>query len=170
MRLATERGRSNRRRRLTSSECRKPGATSRRGGDRPLHAPGWPGVVRLAVDTGGTFTDLVVEGDDGVRRLYKSSTTPEDPIDGVLNVITLAARDLGRSRTELLGGSRAVDLRDDASDQRRDHRNSRTDRIPHHRGPPRDPGLPRRGPNRALQPPSDLSPSLHTTPAYLGSP
>jgi N-methylhydantoinase A len=59
--------------------------------------------VRLAVDTGGTFTDLVVEGDDGVRRLYKSSTTPLDPIEGVLNVIALAAADRSCSRAELLG-------------------------------------------------------------------
>ena len=59
--------------------------------------------MRLAVDTGGTFTDLVVEGDDGERRLYKSSTTPHDPIEGVLNVVARAAADLGSSRAELLG-------------------------------------------------------------------
>ena len=35
--------------------------------------------LRLAVDTGGTFTDLVDRGTDGLRT-YKSSTTPDDPI------------------------------------------------------------------------------------------
>ena len=31
--------------------------------------------MRLAIDTGGTFTDLVVEEGE-TRRLYKSSSTP----------------------------------------------------------------------------------------------
>lgn len=58
--------------------------------------------MRLAVDTGGTFTDLVVEDGDGRFRLYKSSTTPHDPVQGVLDVLALAARDLSMSRAELL--------------------------------------------------------------------
>ncbi|MHB8531239.1 MAG: hydantoinase/oxoprolinase family protein [Solirubrobacteraceae bacterium] len=48
--------------------------------------------MRLAADTGGTFTDLVVERGETVR-LYKASTTPQDPAEGILNAITLAARD-----------------------------------------------------------------------------
>jgi len=58
--------------------------------------------MRLAVDTGGTFTDLVVEDGDGRLRLYKSATTPHAPVQGVLNVLALAARDLSMSRAELL--------------------------------------------------------------------
>ena len=53
---------------------------------------------RLAIDTGGTFTDLVVDG----NKLYKSSTTPDDPVRGILNVLAVAAEDLGLSRHELL--------------------------------------------------------------------
>lgn len=49
--------------------------------------------MRLACDTGGTFTDLMVEEDEGVLRLYKAPTTPEDPIEGVLNALRLAAAD-----------------------------------------------------------------------------
>jgi N-methylhydantoinase A len=49
--------------------------------------------MRLACDTGGTFTDLILEEEDGVLRLYKSPTTPEDPIKGVLNALRLAAAD-----------------------------------------------------------------------------
>lgn len=49
--------------------------------------------MRLACDTGGTFTDLILEEDDGVLRLYKSPTTPDDPIKGVLNALQLAADD-----------------------------------------------------------------------------
>jgi N-methylhydantoinase A len=53
---------------------------------------------RLATDTGGTFTDLIVNG----TRIYKSSTTPDDPVRGILNVLSVAAEDLGLSRQDLL--------------------------------------------------------------------
>ncbi|MFT4036181.1 MAG: hydantoinase/oxoprolinase family protein [Patulibacter sp.] len=55
--------------------------------------------LRLAFDTGGTFTDLTIDG----LGLYKSSTTPDDPIVGVMNVVDVAAADLGITRAELLG-------------------------------------------------------------------
>jgi N-methylhydantoinase A len=51
--------------------------------------------VRLAVDTGGTFTDLVVEEDDGALHLFKSPTTPDDPMQGILDVLATAAASLG---------------------------------------------------------------------------
>jgi N-methylhydantoinase A len=57
--------------------------------------------MRMACDTGGTFTDLVVEDGDEVR-LYKASTTPQDPIAGVLNAIGLAAADRGLDRADFL--------------------------------------------------------------------
>jgi N-methylhydantoinase A len=60
--------------------------------------------MRLAADTGGTFTDLVVERDDGVR-LYKSSTTPEDPARGILGAVALAAEDAGQPIAEFLAAS-----------------------------------------------------------------
>ena len=47
--------------------------------------------MRFAVDTGGTFTDLVVEQDDGALRLFKAQTTPHDPIIGVLDSLQVAA-------------------------------------------------------------------------------
>src|SRR5579872_2394436 len=52
--------------------------------------------MRLAADTGGTFTDLVVEH-EGEIRSYKASTTPRDPAAGILAAIALAAGDLERS-------------------------------------------------------------------------
>ena len=58
--------------------------------------------MRFAVDTGGTFTDLVVESDDGGLRMYKAPTTPSDPVAGVLETLTHAADDLGESREALL--------------------------------------------------------------------
>ncbi len=60
--------------------------------------------MRFAVDTGGTFTDLVVETDDGEIRMYKAPTTPSDPVAGVLDTLTKAAEDFGKSREALLAG------------------------------------------------------------------
>ncbi|MDG2475095.1 MAG: hydantoinase/oxoprolinase family protein [Paracoccaceae bacterium] len=52
--------------------------------------------MRMACDTGGTFTDLIVE--DGTElRMFKSSTIPSDPVQGVLNAVGLAAEHYGQS-------------------------------------------------------------------------
>jgi N-methylhydantoinase A len=59
-------------------------------------------MLRLACDVGGTFTDLVVADGDELR-LYKSATTPDDPIRGVLAAIALAAQDFGSDTTAFLG-------------------------------------------------------------------
>jgi N-methylhydantoinase A len=56
--------------------------------------------MRFAVDTGGTFTDLVVEDEQGLLHLFKSPTTPADPARGVLDVLGVAATALG---ADLLG-------------------------------------------------------------------
>ena len=60
-------------------------------------------TLRFAVDTGGTFTDLVVEGEALGVRFYKRPTTPDDPVLGLVDVIGAAADDLGLSPAELLG-------------------------------------------------------------------
>ena len=52
--------------------------------------------VFAAVDTGGTFTDLVMfDPDKGEVRYTKSLTTHENPIDGILACIAKAKVDLG---------------------------------------------------------------------------
>jgi N-methylhydantoinase A len=53
--------------------------------------------MRLSVDVGGTFTDLVVDDGDGRLELHKTATTNPDPIDGILGVLEIAA--IGRGRT-----------------------------------------------------------------------
>lgn len=58
--------------------------------------------MRFAVDTGGTFTDLVVERDDGTIAMFKAATTPDDPITGVLNSLQVAADAMGLDRRDLL--------------------------------------------------------------------
>ena len=47
--------------------------------------------MRIACDTGGTFTDLIVE-EDGVLQMFKTSTVPSDPVKGVLNGLELIAK------------------------------------------------------------------------------
>ena len=59
--------------------------------------------MRFACDTGGTFTDLIVEEADGQLSMYKSATTPQDPVRGVLDTLELAAKDRGLSLSQLLG-------------------------------------------------------------------
>jgi N-methylhydantoinase A len=49
------------------------------------------GRLRFAVDTGGTFTDLVVAEPDGSLSLHKTATVPSDPVAGVINALAAAA-------------------------------------------------------------------------------
>lgn len=58
--------------------------------------------MQFAVDTGGTFTDLIVKNDDGTSRMFKSPTTPSDPIAGVLDVLAVAADGMGVDRRQFL--------------------------------------------------------------------
>ncbi len=58
--------------------------------------------MRFATDTGGTFTDLIVEYDDGRWAMYKASTTPDDPVVGVINALAKAADDNQCDLTEFV--------------------------------------------------------------------
>jgi N-methylhydantoinase A len=58
--------------------------------------------MRFAVDTGGTFTDLVIEDDEGNLRVFKSATTPVDPVNGIINAFEFAASEMGTTLGELL--------------------------------------------------------------------
>ena len=58
--------------------------------------------MRLACDTGGTFTDLIVEDEAGQLEMFKASTTPADPVRGVLDALKLAAEDAGVSLADYL--------------------------------------------------------------------
>ncbi len=53
------------------------------------------GNLRLSVDIGGTFTDLVLQDRAGRERLYKTGSTPHDPSEGFLEGLALIARDFG---------------------------------------------------------------------------
>jgi N-methylhydantoinase A len=57
----------------------------------------------IGVDTGGTFTDVVVLGTQGQVWSAKASTTPDDFSRGVMDAVDEAARAVGIETTELLG-------------------------------------------------------------------
>jgi len=57
----------------------------------------------IGVDTGGTFTDVVVLGDTGEVWTAKASTTPDDFSRGVMDAVEEAAGAVGVEISELLG-------------------------------------------------------------------
>ncbi|MGO9769506.1 MAG: hydantoinase/oxoprolinase family protein [Roseiarcus sp.] len=58
--------------------------------------------MHFAIDTGGTFTDLMVRDSSGLCQMFKTPTTPADPIEGVLDVLHIAAKAHGRGLQEFL--------------------------------------------------------------------
>src|SRR6202021_3040634 len=66
---------------------------------------GW--AMRFATDTGGTFTDLIIEDDDGCISMFKAATVPHQPVQGVLAAFEIAAAELKTDSRALLGRARA---------------------------------------------------------------
>jgi len=64
-------------------------------------------MYRIGIDVGGTFTDLVAVDPDGRVTIAKAASTPEDQSVGVVEGLTLLARELGLDLHELL---QATDL------------------------------------------------------------
>ncbi len=56
----------------------------------------------ISVDTGGTFTDLILADKDRVIGLYKALSTPDDLFNGIAAAIELAATENGMTFTDLL--------------------------------------------------------------------
>ena len=61
--------------------------------------------MRLSVDVGGTFTDLVVDDGDGQLELHKAPTTSPDPTDGIFEVLEIAASRRGLALREFLAAA-----------------------------------------------------------------
>jgi len=60
---------------------------------------------RISVDTGGTFTDVVVSDQSGHYTIGKSLTTPERIYEGMENALKVAAEELSISLKELLSNA-----------------------------------------------------------------
>ena len=43
--------------------------------------------MRFATDTGGTFTDLLIEDEVGRVHMFKAATVPSEPVKGVLELV-----------------------------------------------------------------------------------
>ena len=58
--------------------------------------------MRIGIDVGGTFTDLVVAQENQPVRHFKTHSTPSDPSVGVLAGLTEVAESHGRTLDQLL--------------------------------------------------------------------
>lgn len=60
------------------------------------------GSIRIGVDTGGTFTDIVaVDGETGALATTKTPSTPSNPAEGFLNGITKILDQIGAAATDI---------------------------------------------------------------------
>src|SRR5215469_15163802 len=58
--------------------------------------------MRFATDTGGTFTDLLIEDEAGSIYMFKAATVPSEPVTGVLTAFDVAASHFQVDRRTLL--------------------------------------------------------------------
>jgi len=65
-------------------------------------------VIKMAVETGGTFTDLIWVGEEGLIRTHKVPSTPVDPSGGVIQGLEEALGDEIQHMTQLFHGSTAA--------------------------------------------------------------
>ena len=153
----------NSRNRLPSSRDSESSPSS-----KPEQMRSGSGQLRFAVDTGGTFTDLIV-ADERRVFMYKASTQPADPVAGVLEVMGAAAR-ARRPARRLSRPRRNPRPRHDARHQRDRDGLDGADRVPHHGGPSRHAGLPRGRAAGRLQLHGPLSGALRPEGADLRDP
>src|SRR5262245_51699421 len=62
-------------------------------------------AYRVSVDTGGTFTDVVIADADGNQTVGKAPTTPHRIFEGMRKALEAAAEELGLGLKDLLGQS-----------------------------------------------------------------
>ena len=64
----------------------------------------------VGIDTGGTFTDIVVANDQGQLRTYKTDSTPGDLAVGVVEGLRLAAAMRPAHLSQITGGQRLLPM------------------------------------------------------------
>src|SRR5262245_66543845 len=62
-----------------------------------------PPSIRVAIDIGGTFTDIVVMSDDGTLHESKVSTTPDDPSRAVVVGLSALLAEIGLAPATVAG-------------------------------------------------------------------
>ena len=62
-------------------------------------------AFQIAIDTGGTFTDVVLADSDGRFSLSKAPTTPSRIFEGIGSALTVAAQQRALSMSELLAAT-----------------------------------------------------------------
>lgn len=61
--------------------------------------------LRISVDTGGTFTDVVLLDEQGRMTIGKALTTPNRIFDGMAGALAVVAEERGQSVRDLLAGT-----------------------------------------------------------------
>ena len=54
-------------------------------------------AYRISVDTGGTFTDVVLADESGIKAIGKALTTPDRIFEGIQAAVEVVAGDIGRT-------------------------------------------------------------------------
>jgi N-methylhydantoinase A len=65
-------------------------------------------MIRIGIDVGGTFTDLVAVDEAGRVVIAKAASTPRDPSEGLLDGLSLLAAELGLDLRALLARTERI--------------------------------------------------------------
>jgi len=65
-------------------------------------------MIRIGIDVGGTFTDLVAVDERGRVAIAKAASTPRDPSEGLLDGLALLAAELGTDLRGLLARTERI--------------------------------------------------------------
>ena len=67
-------------------------------------------MYKIGIDVGGTFTDIVVQSDDGSLVQGKVPSTPGKESEGVLAAVSLMGEQVGESLPEFLGQTSVINF------------------------------------------------------------